>query len=49
MLHVARFHIDEPGNFDGHLTRELILEKHNMSRNWKHFGIDLKHLDIEEK
>jgi len=49
MLHVARFHIDEPGSFNGHLTKELILEKHNMSRNWKAFGVDLKHLDIEEK
>ena len=50
MLDVARFYIDEKGNLGNqHLTKELMLEKHELSRNWKHFGEDLKYLDIEEK
>ena len=49
MIDVARFHIDETGNLDGHLTKELMLKKHHMKDNWKHFGEDLKYLDIEEK
>ena len=49
MLDVARFHIDETGNLDQHLTKELMLEKHRLNRNWKHFGEDLTNLDIEEK
>ena len=49
MLDVARFHIDEIGELDRHLTKELMLEKHYLSRNWKHFGEDLANLDIEEK
>ena len=49
MLDVARFHIDEIGGLDRHLTKELMLEKHYLSRNWKHFGEDLANLDIEEK
>ena len=49
MLDVARFHIDETGNLDQHLTKELMLKKHRLNRNWKHFGEDLANLDIEEK
>lgn len=49
MLDVARFHIDETGNLDKHLTKELMLEKHRLNRNWIVFGEDLKNLDIEEK
>lgn len=50
MLDVARFYIDEKGNLGNqHLTKELMLEKHELSQNWKHFGEDLKYLDIEEK
>ena len=49
MLDVASFYIDETGNLDRHLTKELMLEKHRLNRNWKHFGEDLKNLDIEEK
>ena len=50
MLDIARYHIDEKGNLgDQHLTKELMLEKHCLSKNWKHFGEDLRNLDIEEK
>ena len=49
MLDVASFYIDETGNLDRHLTKELMLKKHRLNRNWKHFGEDLKNLDIEEK
>lgn len=50
MLDVARFYIDEKGNLGNkHLTKELMLEKHHLRLNWKHFGEDLKYLDIEEK
>lgn len=49
MLDVARFYIDETGNLDQHLTKELMLAKHRLSQNWKHFGEDLTNLDIEEK
>jgi hypothetical protein len=49
MLDVARFHIDETGNLDQHLTKELMLAKHRLNQNWKHFGEDLTNLDIEEK
>ena len=42
--------IDEKGNLGNqHLTKELMLEKHCLSKNWKHFGEDLRNLDIEEK
>jgi molybdenum cofactor biosynthesis enzyme MoaA len=49
MLDVARFHINEAGDLDKHLTKKLMLEKHFLSQNWKHFGEDLANLDIEEK
>jgi hypothetical protein len=49
MLDVARFYIDETGDLDQHLTKELMLEKHRLRLNWKHFGEDLTNLDIEEK
>lgn len=49
MLDVARFHIDEIGRLDKHLTKELMLEKHYLNQSWKHFGEDLKNLEIEEK
>ena len=50
MLDVARFHIDEEGSLDEeYLTKELMLKKHCLSMNWKHFGEDLRNLDIEEK
>ena len=49
MLDVARFHIDEIGDLDKHLTKKLMLEKHYLNQSWKHFGEDLKNLDIEEK
>ena len=49
MLDVARFHIEETGGLDKHLTKELMLEKHYLNQSWKHFGEDLKNLEIEEK
>ena len=49
MLDVARFHIDETGNLNKHLTKELMLAKHRLNQNWIVFGEDLKNLDIEEK
>ena len=38
--------IDEHGDLDEDLTRELILEKHSNNIRWKHFGEELKNLDI---
>lgn len=38
--------IDERGDLDEDLTRELILEKHTNNIRWKHFGEELKNLDI---
>jgi len=49
MVQVAKHHIDEPGNLEGYLTKELMLKNHNMASQWKHFNEDLSSLNIEEK
>tara|TARA_R110002167_G_scaffold69779_9_gene196496 strand:+ start:1749 stop:3008 length:1260 start_codon:yes stop_codon:yes gene_type:complete len=49
ILEVARYHIDEEGNLGKHLTKELMMKNHSMSKQWKHFNEDLSNLDIEEK
>ena len=49
LLEVARYHIDEEGNLDTHLTKDLMMKNHHMSIQWKHFNEDLSNLDIEEK
>lgn len=46
ILDIILHHIDEHGDLDEDLTRELILEKHTNKDRWKHFGEELKNLDI---